>query len=117
MQSLIDQVTTLVKTYSDEHELAPKVAEVLTRVLADGLDLPNGATRPDPNRYVMYPLYIAPDESFSIASAVWNVGQGTPVHGHETWGVVGIHTGQEHELSYAKPTTPNIPLQKNGERV
>lgn len=29
--------------------------------------------------------------------------QGTPVHGHETWGAVGIYSGIEHEVRYRKP--------------
>src|SRR4029079_11435745 len=42
--------------------------------------------------------------------AVWDVGQGTPVHGHETWGVVGIHSGVEVETRYEKPTVEDVPL-------
>ncbi|PRZ40847.1 putative metal-dependent enzyme (double-stranded beta helix superfamily) [Antricoccus suffuscus] len=117
MQDLIDRVAGIVEAYPDEHVLTPKVAEALTEALARGLDLPAATTRPNPDRYVMYPLYIADDESFSIASAVWDVGQGTPVHGHETWGVVGIYSGQEHELSFVKPTVPDVPLIANGEHV
>jgi len=36
--------------------------------------------------HVTYPLFIAPDDSWSMASVVWDVGQRTPVHSHETWG-------------------------------
>jgi predicted metal-dependent enzyme (double-stranded beta helix superfamily) len=59
----------------------------------------------------MRPLHVAADGSFSIACAVWNVGQKTPVHGHETWGVVGIHSGVEREVGYVKPVRPDEPLQ------
>lgn len=117
MQNLINQIEDLVQKHPDENDLTPKVANVLTAALAKGFDIPDGAKKPDPYRYVMYPLYVAPDKSFSIASAVWNVGQGTPVHGHETWGVVGIYSGQEHELSFVKPTKPDVPLVSNGEHV
>jgi 3-mercaptopropionate dioxygenase len=47
--------------------------------------------------HVTYPLYIADDRG-SMASVVWEVGQRTPVHSHETWGVVGIYSGVEHEV-------------------
>src|SRR5690606_31125095 len=43
------------------------------------------------------------DGSFSIASAVWNVGQETPIHDHGTWGVIGIWSGVEREHRFAKP--------------
>ncbi len=100
----------LVHQISDERELTRQVAERLTALLSDGLTLPPEFTRPNPDRYVMYPLYVADDGSFSIASAVWNVGQDTPVHGHETWGVVGIHSGVEREVRYQKPAAKDIPL-------
>jgi predicted metal-dependent enzyme (double-stranded beta helix superfamily) len=103
LTGLIRDVEELVDRYDDEHELTAKVAEKLQERLAAGLDLPESVTRPSTVRYVMYPLYVDPAGRFSIASAVWNVGQGTPVHGHETWGVVGIYSGVEHELNYTKP--------------
>jgi 3-mercaptopropionate dioxygenase len=56
--------------------------------------------------HVTYPLYVAPDDSWSMASVVWDVGQRTPVHSHETWGVVGIYSGIEHEVRYLKPVAP-----------
>jgi predicted metal-dependent enzyme (double-stranded beta helix superfamily) len=68
-------------------------------------------------RHVTYPLYIAPDDSWSMASVVWDVGQRTNVHSHETWGVVGICAGAELEIRYLKPTasTANAPLTPAGE--
>ena len=103
-------VQSLVARGLDERALTAAVQAELTAVLAAGLRLPEDKTRPDPERYVMYPLHVAEDGSFSIASAVWDVGQGTPVHGHETWGVVGIHSGVEVETRYQKPSLPDVPL-------
>jgi 3-mercaptopropionate dioxygenase len=107
-------VGELVGRGLDERALTAAVQAELSALLAAGFELPEDKTRPDPERYVMYPLHVAPDGSFSIASAVWNVGQGTPVHGHETWGVVGIHRGVEVETRYEKPTVPDVPLVSEG---
>ncbi len=107
-----DRVAALIGENLSEAELTERVAAELTALLAAGFDLPESRTRPDPDRYVMYPLHVAADGSFSIASAVWNVGQGTPVHGHETWGVVGIYSGVEVETRFAKPSVPDIPLRE-----
>lgn len=109
-----DRVQELVRRDLSEQELTAAVQEELTALLAAGFELPEDKTRPDPDRYVMYPLHVAADGSFSIASAVWNVGQGTPVHGHETWGVVGIYSGVEVETRYEKPTVPDVPLADLG---
>lgn len=117
MQELIARTRALVATMPGEAELTAAVAQVLRESLAAGLEIPEQAKVPDPERYVMYPLHVADDGSFSIASAVWNVGQGTPVHGHETWGVVGIYSGQEHEIAYQKPRMPDVPLVRESEQV
>lgn len=52
-----------------------------------------------------------------MASVVWDVGQRTPVHSHETWGVVGIYSGTEREVRYLKPVAPTAgaPLTPAGE--
>jgi predicted metal-dependent enzyme (double-stranded beta helix superfamily) len=105
-----DRVDALVEEGLDESALTAAIRDELETTLAAGLELPEAKTRPDPERYVMYPLHVAPEGRFSIASAVWDVGQGTPVHGHETWGVVGIHSGVEVETRFEKPAEPGVPL-------
>ena len=108
------RVEDLIDQSLDEPALTSAVRDELEALLAAGLDLPESRTRPDPERYVMYPLHVAADGSFSIASAVWDVGQGTPVHGHETWGVVGIWRGVEVETRFEKPAVPGVPLVAAG---
>jgi 3-mercaptopropionate dioxygenase len=103
-------VAALTARDLSERELTDAVAARMRRLLAGGFTLPPSHIRPDPQRYVMYPLHIASDGAFSIAAAVWDVGQETPVHGHETWGVVGIYAGIEVETRYAKPDGPDEPL-------
>lgn len=107
-------VHEVVAASSDEIVITQTIKIALEELLASGWTLEDQHTRPDPDRYVMYPLYIAEDESFSIAAAVWGVGQSTPVHGHETWGIVGIYSGTEVEVSYEKPKAEGQPLVSNG---
>lgn len=114
LAAFVQRVGDLIDAGLDEHALTAAIRDELRATLAAGLDLPEDKTRPDPERYVMYPLHVDPAGRFSIASAVWDVGQGTPVHGHETWGVVGIHSGVEVETRYEKPTRPDVPLVEAG---
>jgi 3-mercaptopropionate dioxygenase len=110
LATFADRVALLVDKGLSERELTAAIRDELAATLATGFELPEAKTRPDPDRYVMYPLHVDDEARFSIASAVWNVGQGTPVHGHETWGVVGIHSGVEVETRYEKPSVPDVPL-------
>src|ERR687891_198144 len=103
LDTFIEDVASLVSSIDDEYEITKQVAARLSALLAGDYRLPPEVTRPSNERHVTYPLYIAPDDSWSLASVVWNVGQRTPVHGHETWGVVGIYAGAEREIRYLKP--------------
>jgi 3-mercaptopropionate dioxygenase len=114
LAAFVRTVEGLIAQGLDEQALTTAIQAELTATIAAGFELPADKVQPDPERYVMYPLHVAADGSFSIASAVWNVGQGTPVHGHETWGVVGIYSGVEVETQYAKPAQPDVPLVQEG---
>ena len=84
MESFIRDVTSLVGAIDDQYELTGRVAARLSALLASGCRLPSEVTRPSDERHVTYPLHIAPDGSWSLASVVWNVGQRTPVHGRRS---------------------------------
>ncbi|MEW2573909.1 cysteine dioxygenase family protein [Streptomyces sp. NPDC047070] len=93
---------------TDEQAVTQAVARHLRTWFDAGVTIPEPLRRPNADHYVMYPMYVAPDGSFSIASAVWNVGQKTPVHDHGTWGVIGIVTGREKERRFlVDPSRPN----------
>lgn len=119
LQTFVDDVSAMVATTDDEHEITKRVGERLSALLASDYRLPPELTRPSAEHHVNYPLHIAPDGSWSLAAVVWNVGQRTPVHGHETWGVVGIHSGAEREFRYVKPTAADAgtPLTPAGEQL
>ncbi|WP_433428508.1 hypothetical protein [Nonomuraea sp. CA-141351] len=119
MDTFIKDVASLVSSIDDEYEITKQVAALLSDLLASDYRLPPEVIRPSNERHVNYPLYIAPDDSWCLASVVWNVGQRTPVHGHETGGVVGIYAGAEHEIRYVKPVAsePGRALTPAGEQV
>ena len=54
----------------------------------------------DPDRYRTHLLHVPADGAYSLVAAVWRPGQGTPVHDHVAWCVVGVHRGEEHEIRY-----------------
>jgi predicted metal-dependent enzyme (double-stranded beta helix superfamily) len=118
LEVFVDDVAEMVAGTHDEHRITGLVAERLSALLASDYRLPSEVTRPAHDRHVTYPLHIAPDESWSLACVVWNLGQRTPVHSHETWGVAGIYAGVERELRYLKPgpTESGTPMTPAGEQ-
>ena len=119
LRNFIAEVDLVVRRTDDQYEITKQVAEQLSALLAGGYQLPPQFTRASEEHHVNYPLYIDPDGSWCVAAVVWNVGQRTPVHGHETWGVAGIYSGAEREFRYVKPTTAETggPLTPAGEHV
>jgi 3-mercaptopropionate dioxygenase len=60
----------------------------------------------EPSRATGHTLYIPPDGSFSIVGIVWRPGQGTRIHDHVTWCVVGVLQGVEHEELFDERLNP-----------
>lgn len=54
----------------------------------------------DPERFRTHLLHVPDDGAYSLIAAVWRPGQHTPVHDHIAWCVVGVHRGEEHEITY-----------------
>jgi predicted metal-dependent enzyme (double-stranded beta helix superfamily) len=50
--------------------------------------------------YAQYLLHRPDDSLFSVVSFVWNPGQGSPIHDHCTWGVIGQYEGEEEEARF-----------------
>ena len=100
MKRFVDEVRTIVREGGGEHVVTAKVAERLRSLLLEGVALDPRYTRPKSDSYVLYPVWVEPDGSFCVATAVWDVGQVTPIHDHGTWGVIGIYQGVEHEVRF-----------------
>lgn len=100
MLRFVEEVRTVVDEGGGEEVVPEKVAALLRSLLNEPDVLDPRYTRPKTGNYVLYPIWVEPGGRFSIASAVWDAGQVTPVHDHGTWGVIGIYRGIEHEVRY-----------------
>lgn len=98
----VTEVARVVEAKLNESEtlarLAPKLKEL---VLADDW-LPDAYAAADGKAYRQYLLYADPLDRFSIVSFVWGPGQGTPIHDHRVWGLVGVLRGEELSVSYTR---------------
>jgi predicted metal-dependent enzyme (double-stranded beta helix superfamily)/rhodanese-related sulfurtransferase len=76
-------------------------ARVLLQALVSQSDwLPPDMSKPNPDRYQQYLLYVDPKDRFSVVSFVWGPGQSTPIHNHTVWGLVGMLSGSEGCQNY-----------------
>jgi len=102
LATFVAEVARIVEAKSDEAlvlaELAPRLRELIN---ADDW-LPEAYAAADGRAYRQYLLYADPLERFSIVSFVWGPGQGTPIHDHRVWGLVGVLRGEEISVSYER---------------
>lgn len=95
LRHFVFELTALVERTSDERALLGYGAKLLSELLEARDWLPASHAAPDPTRYGQYLLYADPAARFSVVSFVWSPGQGTPVHDHRVWGLVGVLDGAE----------------------
>jgi 3-mercaptopropionate dioxygenase len=86
---------------ADEARLLTGIAAELRQLVAKDDWLPPRYAEPDNRRYRQFLLYLDPDDRFSIVSFVWGPGQGTPIHDHGVWGVIGVLRGAELSQRFA----------------
>jgi predicted metal-dependent enzyme (double-stranded beta helix superfamily) len=83
-----------------EATLMPKIHEALSQLIATDDWLPEDCAVPHLQYYQQYLLHCDPLERFSLVSFVWGPGQGTPVHDHTVWGLIGMLRGEEHSQAF-----------------
>ena len=63
----------------------------------------------DPSTYRQYLLHCDSCERFSLVSFVWGPGQGTPIHDHTVWGLIGMLRGGELSQRYVRSSGGMLP--------
>ncbi|MGY3454439.1 cysteine dioxygenase [Bradyrhizobium sp. USDA 4353] len=101
LRDFVADTARLVATTTQESELLAVLAPRLKELVTHDDWLPEAYAVADGHRYRQYLLYADPLDRFSIVSFVWGPGQGTPVHDHRVWGLVGVLRGEESSVSYA----------------
>ena len=91
----LDTMDALVQRTSFEPTVLDEGESALKTLIAHDDWLPPEYAKPVPERYQSYALYIDPKARYSVISFVWAPGQGTAVHNHTVWGLVGVLRGAE----------------------
>jgi 3-mercaptopropionate dioxygenase len=86
---------------SEQREIVSRVSPLVEKLLSDKDFLPKEYRVPLSHKdYSKYLLYKAEDSSFIVVAMVWRPGVVTPIHDHQTWGVIGVFQGREEETRY-----------------
>lgn len=103
LRDLVTGIGALIGQYTPHDEaILPAIRPLLARLVARDDWLPADFARPHPEHYQQYLLHCDSAERFSIVSFVWGPGQGTPIHDHRVWGLVGVLRGQERSEHFIR---------------
>jgi predicted metal-dependent enzyme (double-stranded beta helix superfamily) len=80
-----------------------KEVSVLTKgIVQDGSWLGEEHRRSSPDHYTRHLLHRDRKNRFIVLSVVWLPGQGTPIHDHGCWGVMGVVDGELEVINYER---------------
>lgn len=100
LKELVDAVDEAVSRPRPGVRVVEDVASVLQGFLGRDDLLDDELMQPRPGRYVRNLLYRDPAKRFAILGLVWASKQGTPIHDHDSWGIVGVHRGSVMEQRF-----------------
>ncbi len=102
LASFVKQLQALLATAPAEPVVLQQGGALLQQLIASDDWLAQDATHPHPDHYQQYLLYVDPEERFSVVSFVWGPSQGTPIHNHTVWGLIGMLRGAEESQNYGQ---------------
>ncbi|MFQ5655145.1 MAG: hypothetical protein ACE5GW_10505, partial [Planctomycetota bacterium] len=97
---LIEGLTEMVERTEGAPERIDGTFRLIERALAGAEDLELGRFVPGKRSYARHLIHRDPQERFTLLGLVWRPGQGTPVHDHPSWGVVGVIRNRMKFVNY-----------------
>jgi predicted metal-dependent enzyme (double-stranded beta helix superfamily) len=104
----------LIDGGADEAAIFRDGRALLAALIARDDWLPQAFGEPDPAGYRIHLLHCDPLRRFSVSAMVWGPGQGTPIHDHTVWGMVGVLRGRERCEEFSLRFAPEGPLVPGG---
>lgn len=102
-QDFITDLEMITSVEKDQAEMIRKISRKLKFILEGGPETLTPEEREeDTHHYARHLVYIDRKRRFVIMSGVWRPGQGTPVHDHGTWGVMGVFKGELKVTNYLR---------------
>jgi predicted metal-dependent enzyme (double-stranded beta helix superfamily) len=110
LQTFVREFTAMLDRGADEQTIFRDGRALLAALIAEDGWLPAALLEPDPDSYRIHRLHVDPSGRFSVSAMVWGPGQGTPIHDHTVWGMVGVVSGKERCEEFAPLLEPGGPL-------
>jgi predicted metal-dependent enzyme (double-stranded beta helix superfamily) len=100
LDTMIEEIEHAALLKGEPEFVTQRVRETLGRWLSQAL--PPSYTQPAESCYARHVIHCDPLSRFCIVSIVLMPGQSTPIHNHNTWGVIGVVSGREREVRFRR---------------
>ena len=102
-QDFVGDLELITSSGEDQAGIIEKISRKIKILISTGEQfLTKEEREPNPDHYARHLVYIDRKRRFVIMCGVWQPGQGTPVHDHGTWGVMGIYKGELKVTNYLR---------------
>jgi predicted metal-dependent enzyme (double-stranded beta helix superfamily) len=102
VEHLVADVNALLKTHLSEYGLIENIGRAMKRAMRNPELLAPAYRQGNEEHYARHYLYRDPDDRFVVMALVWAPGQGTPVHDHGTWGVIGVYENEIEAVNFKR---------------
>ena len=102
LPELLTEMNDLVSRCTSERDRISGTVDILSRFLPHAMDTELGTLPPGDQKYSRHLVHADPDDRYSLLALVWRPGQGTPIHDHPSWGVLGVVSGRMKFVNYGE---------------
>lgn len=100
LPSLVAEMNTLVGRCTSHRERIHGTVDAMLRFLPHALETELADLPPGTSKYSRHLIHRDPEDRYSMLALVWRPGQGTPIHDHPSWGVLGVARGKMKFVNY-----------------
>lgn len=102
-QDFVSDLEMITKVEQKKAEIIKKISRKIQLLVNSGDNfLPEKNKLPKESHYARHLLYVDRYQKFVVLNNVWGPGQGTPVHDHGTWGVMGVYSNEVKVTNYVR---------------
>ena len=102
LPALVAEMSAIVERCPGERDRIRGTLDAMSRFLPHALDTELATLPPGDAKYSRHLVHVDPDDRFSLLALVWRPGQGTPIHDHPSWGVLGVASGRMKFVNYGE---------------
>jgi predicted metal-dependent enzyme (double-stranded beta helix superfamily) len=110
LAAFVHGLDNVLASEADEAAILRQGRALLAGLIAQDGWLPEAMLAPDPDGYRIHLLHLDPARRYSVSAMVWGPGQGTPIHDHTVWGMVGVLRGRERCEEFSRAAEQDAPL-------